>query len=162
MRTTNLNISECIKDIRTYYGYSRKEIANLLKITSATYSQYENNHRTIPINHINTLSNFYNLNIDYLLGLTDQKRNIIKGNLNLKIISTRLRCFRKKSNLKIEEVANTLNYAVSTLYRYESEKNLVSTSFCYDLARKRFVGFAVFLLTFSKKGAVVPLLKFWS
>lgn len=136
MKTSNNIISENLKDIRIYLGYSRKEIADILKIARTTYSDYEINRRTIPLKKLNSLSNFYGKSIDYLLGLTSNEKIIIKNELDLKIISSRLKYFRQKEKIKVEDLSKSLNYATSTIYRYESKKLLVSTSFCYDLARK--------------------------
>ena len=49
----------------------QKEIANLLGISQQYYSEYEKGNRTIPIQHLITLSKFYGTSIDYLVGLAD-------------------------------------------------------------------------------------------
>ena len=62
-----------IKDLREDYDKLQKEIAEILGISQQYYSEYENGKRTIPINHLITLSKYYGTSIDYMVGLTDEK-----------------------------------------------------------------------------------------
>lgn len=63
-----------IKDLREDNDKYQKDIANLLGISQQYYSEYENGRRTIPIQHLITLAKYYNTSIDYLVGLTDEKK----------------------------------------------------------------------------------------
>ncbi len=63
-----------IKDLREDNDKYQKDIANLLGISQQYYSEYENGKRTIPIQHLITLANYYNTSIDYLVGLTDERK----------------------------------------------------------------------------------------
>ena len=60
-----------IKDLREDNDKLQKEIANLLGISQQYYSEYENGNRSIPIFHLMKLAKFYNVSIDYIVGLTD-------------------------------------------------------------------------------------------
>lgn len=62
---------EKLKEIREDRDYKIKEIADVLKVAKNTYCNYENEKRTIPYDLIIKLSEFYNVSVDYLLGLTD-------------------------------------------------------------------------------------------
>ena len=64
-----------IKDLREDHDKYQKEIANLLGISQQYYSDYENGKRTIPIQHLITLSKYYNVSIDYIVGLSTEKTN---------------------------------------------------------------------------------------
>lgn len=50
------------------------EIAKLLKTTQQTYSNWETGKREIPFHHVITLAKFYGVSIDYIAGLTNNKR----------------------------------------------------------------------------------------
>ncbi|MBQ7412068.1 MAG: helix-turn-helix transcriptional regulator [Clostridia bacterium] len=63
-----------IKDIREDSDITQQQIADFLHIKQNTYSQYENGHRQIPLDLLIKLSYFYNTSVDYLLGLTDNKK----------------------------------------------------------------------------------------
>ena len=60
-----------IKDLREDHDKLQKDIANLLGISQQYYSEYENGNRSIPIFHLMKLAKFYNVSIDYIVGLTD-------------------------------------------------------------------------------------------
>ena len=64
-----------IKDLREDHDKLQKEIAEILGISQQYYSEYENGKRTIPTIHLITLSKYYGISIDYILGLTDEKNN---------------------------------------------------------------------------------------
>lgn len=63
-----------IKDLREDNDKLQKDIAQILGISQQYYSEYENGNRTIPINHLITLAKYYHTSIDYLVGLTDEKK----------------------------------------------------------------------------------------
>lgn len=60
-----------IKDLREDNDKFQKDIAQLLGISQQYYSEYENGNRSIPIFHLMKLAKFYNVSIDYIVGLTD-------------------------------------------------------------------------------------------
>ena len=65
-----------LKDLREDHDKLQKDIANLLGISQQYYSEYEKGNRTIPIQHLITLSKYYNTSIDYIVGLSDKKIQI--------------------------------------------------------------------------------------
>ena len=69
-----------IKDLREDNDLFQKDIAKLLGISQQYYSEYENGKRTIPISHLITLAKYYNVSIDYLVGLSNDKDAPIKKN----------------------------------------------------------------------------------
>ena len=62
-----------LRDLREDSDLTQSEVAGMLHIRQNTYSQYENGQRQIPIECLITLSKFYNVSVDYILGLTDVK-----------------------------------------------------------------------------------------
>ena len=65
-----------LKDLREDSDKTQKEIAELLYITQQQYSLYEKGYRDIPTTALITLSEFYNVSTDYILGLTDNPNKI--------------------------------------------------------------------------------------
>ena len=61
-----------IRELREDRDFKQKEIAKILNCTQQTYSRYETGEITIDIYSLIKLSEFYNVSIDYLVGLTDQ------------------------------------------------------------------------------------------
>ncbi|MBR2893093.1 MAG: helix-turn-helix transcriptional regulator [Clostridia bacterium] len=60
-----------IRDLREDHDLKQIDIANFLKCTQVCYSHYENGRRDIPTDVLIKLSAFYNVSIDYLLGVSD-------------------------------------------------------------------------------------------
>lgn len=63
-----------IRDMRNDSNFSQKQIAERLKIAQNTLSQYETGERNIPNEILVQLAVIYDTSVDYLLGLTDEKR----------------------------------------------------------------------------------------
>lgn len=64
-----------IKDLREDHDMLQKDVAKLLGISQQYYSEYEKGNRTIPIQHLITLSKYYGTSIDYIVGLSDLEDN---------------------------------------------------------------------------------------
>lgn len=60
-----------LKDLREDNDIKQKDIAEYLHIKQNTYSQYENGQRQLPIEVLISLSRYYNVSTDYILGLTN-------------------------------------------------------------------------------------------
>ena len=63
-----------IRNIREDRDLKQDDLARLLNCTQACYSNYENGRRDIPSEVWVKLSDFYGVSVDYLLGLTNEKR----------------------------------------------------------------------------------------
>lgn len=60
-----------IKNLREDNDFTQKQISKLLNISQVAYSYYELNKRSIPLELLCKLADFYNTSIDYLLYRTD-------------------------------------------------------------------------------------------
>ncbi len=69
-----------IKDLREDNDLLQKDIAGILGISQQYYSEYENGKRTITISHLITLAKYYDVSIDYLVGLSNFKDENKKTN----------------------------------------------------------------------------------
>jgi len=63
-----------LRDLREDADLKQDALAEVLGITRQQYSLYERGDREIPFHHVITLAKFYNVSIDYIAGLTNQKR----------------------------------------------------------------------------------------
>ncbi len=59
-----------IRDLREDRDLKQRQIAEILNCSQQVYSNYELGQRDIPTDVLIRLSNFYNVSVDYLLGLT--------------------------------------------------------------------------------------------
>lgn len=53
-------------------GYTQEQIAKILHVKQNTYSQYEIGVSNFPLDAVVTLAKFYNVSMDYLVGLKDE------------------------------------------------------------------------------------------
>ena len=61
-----------IKNLREDNDLTQKQLSKFLNISQVTYSYYELNKRSIPLEVLCKLADFYNTSIDYLLYRTDK------------------------------------------------------------------------------------------
>lgn len=134
-----MNYGDRLKDIRKYEGLTQKDIAKVLGIDAKTYGLFENQFKIIPLYHLNTLANYYNISVDYILGLTNIKSydNSLKtDNIDRMLLGDNLRKFRKENKITLVKLAEVLNTSHSTLSAYESGKTCILTSFLYTICKK--------------------------
>ena len=65
-----------LREIRENHDLKQREIANILNTTQQVYSEYEKGIREIPLHKIITLAKYYNVSLDYLTELTEEKRKL--------------------------------------------------------------------------------------
>ena len=65
---------ERIRALREDRDLSQKDIAQELNVAQTTYSDYEHAKINIPVHTLIRLALFYDVSIDYLVGITDDPR----------------------------------------------------------------------------------------
>ena len=65
---------ERIRNLREDKDLSQNEIAKILNCSQTTYSRYETGDLNIPVDSLIKLAKYFNTSIDYLTGLTDEKK----------------------------------------------------------------------------------------
>lgn len=68
-----MNINR-LKEIREDKDLKQSDIAKVLHTTQQQYSKYELGIQVIPIERLAALALFYDTSIDYLTGLTDERK----------------------------------------------------------------------------------------
>ena len=63
-----------LRDLREDMDLTQKAVASILDITTQQYSLYERGDREIPFHHAITLAKFYRVSLDYIAGLTNNKK----------------------------------------------------------------------------------------
>lgn len=118
-RLEELNIEKNLKS---------KDIAKALNISASKYSEWKNNRIPIPTNRLIELADYYKINIDYLLNLTD-KRIVInhKTKIDLKDIGIKLKRIRKKQHLSLRSLGEILNVSFTALGYYERGERLIKS-----------------------------------
>ena len=62
-----------IRDLREDRDLKQKEIAALLMCDQSLYSKYERQERPIPLELVAQLALYYDVSLDYLVGLSNSK-----------------------------------------------------------------------------------------
>lgn len=62
-----------IRHLREDGDYKQRELAEVLRVSQNTYSQYENGVISLTAEHLIVLADFYGVSVDYLLGRTDRR-----------------------------------------------------------------------------------------
>ena len=63
-----------IRDLREDSDLTQKQIAEYLMCDQSLYSKYERGERELPLKTAVSLAQFYKASVDYLVGLTDNRR----------------------------------------------------------------------------------------
>ena len=126
---------EKLFDIRIDADLIQEEVAKILGVTQENYSRWETGKEFIPLNKLNILCNYFNVSMDYALGL-DENKTYKEVSLDKNIIGTSLREFRHNIGITQTELAKILNTTQSTISAYERGHTLILASFAYELAKK--------------------------
>ncbi len=65
-----------IRNLREDSDKTQAEIAEILGTSQTMYARYERGANELPIRHLITLCEYYHVSADYILGLSDKKKNI--------------------------------------------------------------------------------------
>ena len=60
-----------LEDLRTDHDLTQQQVADLLGCKREVYRRYEKGFRTIPIEFLMVLAEYYNVSIDYIVGMRD-------------------------------------------------------------------------------------------
>ena len=63
------NYVKRLRDLREDNDKTQKEIADILGTSQTMYARYERGANELPIHHLITLCNYYNVSADYILGI---------------------------------------------------------------------------------------------
>ena len=115
---------------------TQSEMGKLVNTTKVSICNWEKGKEIIPLNKLNFYSNYFNVSMDYILKLTDEKVSINKiDTLNKKLIGNNIKKIRIQNKLSQRDLANILNTSCSNICYYETGKNLILTAFAYELCK---------------------------
>ena len=70
-----MHYRERIRALREDNDFTQSDIASILNIGQRTYADYELGKTRIPIDSLIKLAEFYNVNMDYISGVSNLKKN---------------------------------------------------------------------------------------
>ena len=125
-----------LKYLREELELTQTEMAKMIGCKRSAYSLWELNKNTIPLYYLNQISNIFNINIDYLVNLSNNKNSKFqKVEIDKIELGKRIRQARKSVNYTQEKLANKLNTTHSVISAYESGKTSVPTLFIIEIAK---------------------------
>lgn len=74
-----------LKDLREDADLSQEEVAKILGTDQSYYAKYEKGIRPITFERVIILAKFYNVSIDYIAGLTNDKGGLHKKDSSINI-----------------------------------------------------------------------------
>ena len=90
-----------IRDLREDTDMNQTEFASLvLNMSQTGYSKYETGENDIPTSVLIRLAMFYDTNVDYILGMTDERKPFPANENRLKILREYLKAIRQKQEEK--------------------------------------------------------------
>lgn len=123
-----------LKELREESELKQKDIAKILGVSRPNYTRWETKEKIIPLERLNDLCNYYKINMDYVIGLSNNKKITHKEIfLDKVIIGKNIKNLRKMNNISQEELAKVLGTTHSVISAYENGKTLILTSFLIEL-----------------------------
>ena len=71
-----MKYENALRNIREDRDLKQKDVAEVLGISQQHYSKYENEKVELPLRHLMTLCEFYNVSADYFMGFTREERRL--------------------------------------------------------------------------------------
>lgn len=129
-------IYERMKDIRTYFGNTQKELAGILGVSRSTYAGWENGLDAIILPKLNDFCNYYGVSLDYICGLTNTKKyDIINDKIDKSVLGNNLKEIRTNNKHTQEKVANIINVDQSNYSKCELGKMYIHTYALIEFAK---------------------------
>ncbi len=128
---------EKLKQLREEKELKQYELAKILGFHENGYGQFERETTLLPVKHLNTLSNFFEVSIDFLFNFTNIKQyKNIKPQINLELSGKRLKELRKEYKLTQEKLAKFLNTTHTNIVGYEKGRYIIATPYLYMICKK--------------------------
>ena len=128
--------SNHLENLRNELNLTKKELANILDVSNSIYARWEKNTDSIPTRRLIQIANYFNINIDYILNLTNNKIAIKSNSINYDLIAKRVRELRNDLNMTLRDIAVFLNTTSSTWSAYETGKTVILSSFLTQICKK--------------------------
>lgn len=127
---------ERMKEIRTYFDNTQKQLADYLNVSRSTYAGWENEIDSIPLLKLNEFCNYYKISLDYICGLSNQKKiDLINDKIDKFVLGKNLKEIRLKNNNTQKQIAKIIKVDQSNYSKYESGKALIQTYSIIEFAK---------------------------
>ena len=125
-----------LKKAREQNNLNQSNIADILGIDRTVYNKYENGYELIPIKHLISFCNYFNIRVDEIFNFNIQEQLPINKEFDIKIVGKRLKEWRKKNKITQDKLAKMLNTNKSVICNYEKGRYLIATPFLYQICHQ--------------------------
>lgn len=124
-----------LAEIREDNDISQMKMAHILGVKRSAYSLWELGINIIPFNYLYKFAEYFNLSIDYVLGLTNDREYVEYDSFDLKRIGESLKEIRIQKGLSQISLSKVLNITQACIVRYEKGIICMSTSNVYKYSK---------------------------
>ncbi|MCX4365963.1 MAG: helix-turn-helix transcriptional regulator [Bacilli bacterium] len=124
-----------LAEIREDNDISQEKMSAILGVKRSTYSLWELGINIIPFNYLYNFAKHFNLSIDYVLGLTNDRIPIDYPPFDLKRIGNNLKEMRIQRGLSQASLGSSLQITQACIVRYEKGLICISTSNIYKYSK---------------------------
>lgn len=127
---------ERMKEIRTYFDNTQKELADYLNVSRSTYAGWENGIDAIQLLKLNDFCNYYKISLDYICGLSSTKKvDLINDKIDKIVLGNNLKNIRIKNGDNQDKTSTIIKVDQSNYSKYELGKILIQTYPLVDFAK---------------------------
>lgn len=125
-----------IEKLRDEKDLLKKDVAKIIGVVESVYCEWENEKLSIPTKRIYQLANFFEVNIDYMMGLSSIRTHIqTNKEIDIQLVSLRLKEIRKSLNMTMRDLSEKFNTSSSAISNYENSKFLILSPFLIELCK---------------------------
>lgn len=124
-----------IKDIREDKDIPQKEMAKILNVNRSTYSMWEIGLSLMPLYKLCEFSKYFNLSIDYILGLSNDRSLSGIKEFNYETLGENIKNIRTNLHISQKTIAKKLNVTQAYIVRWEKGITKISISNLYELSK---------------------------
>ena len=116
------------KDLREDSDKLQRDIAKILNVKENTYGSWERTENDMPLEMSCKIANYYNVSMDYLLGLSNKKKKVlISKEINYNLLTKRLLKLRKHLKISQTYLGDRVGLNQMTYSHYERGDNKPTT-----------------------------------
>lgn len=111
-----------IRDLREDSDLTQEQLVKHLNMHKTTYTNYEQGKHSVPLDFAVTLAEFYGVSLDYIAGLTNNKKGLTMSSLSF-YESELIEKTRKLSELDRGRVMGTIDTLIDEDSRRKEKKD---------------------------------------
>lgn len=132
-----MKINKVLSELRVQNNLTQQEIANIIDVGYSTYKNYEDGIQLINLEKLNFLSNYYNVSLNYIFGLSKIKRtDNFQKEIDYSYLRFSIVYLRKRARLTQKALAKEFGISVCSLRDYEHNGINIPPQYILKIAQK--------------------------